>query len=181
MSVMLDNEIDSKVKSELKTKHEQIPAYYFFYDQYIDIDRGIVELMCHIWRAGIRTSNSCENNVPTDYVWIQFRDTKDLKKFINITFRDIERTSGIYDRSLSEDYDPKNCDRWVYNYDLRDVVQDIEDFDIVKNDHDALNLYCFASVRFPKYDYSYILEQFKKHNDKYDYTNDIIDSSQTNK
>ena len=50
----------------------------------INIDYNISELIKLIWECGINTENSCENNVPQDYIWIQFSEYDDYLHFMQI-------------------------------------------------------------------------------------------------
>ena len=47
------------------------------------IDEGIAPLIEEIWKAGIWTANSCEENRP-GWMWIEFLRTMDAVKFLNI-------------------------------------------------------------------------------------------------
>ena len=37
---------------------------------FIEIDENITSLLKEIWDVDIRTLNSCENNIPENYIWI---------------------------------------------------------------------------------------------------------------
>jgi hypothetical protein len=64
--------------------HETIDLQYNGY--IVRIDKKIAHLMQEIWKAGIHTCNSCEDNVPAGYIWIEFSDSKDIKKFLIYCF-----------------------------------------------------------------------------------------------
>jgi len=55
--------------------------------QEADIDCGIAKLVLELWKADIDTCNSCENNVPKGWVWIEFATTCDAAHFMSIVAR----------------------------------------------------------------------------------------------
>ena len=51
---------------------------------FIQIDKSIAPLISALWHLGIGTLNSCEDNVPKNYVWIEFDDSSSVNAFLNI-------------------------------------------------------------------------------------------------
>ena len=157
-----------------KTIHEQIKIYNHTWNRYIEVDKGIAQLLCHMWCAKIITLFSCENNVPQDYIWIQILHADNFKKFIDIVFKNVKTTSEIYKRGMTMYYDPKGVinNRWTYAISIEDYTESYDG--IKRNNCDPINLCCCISVRFPKYDYQFILEQFIQYNKGYDCNDDIM-------
>lgn len=65
----------------MKTNHNQISVLNPFYDEYIEVDEGISELLEVLWSLGIETVLSCEEAQP-GIVWIQFYTGQDLSRFL---------------------------------------------------------------------------------------------------
>jgi hypothetical protein len=80
--IMLSGTIDDHNKYQ---EHKSIKLWCDEYECEIEIDIKIAPLIKEIWKAGISTVNSCENNVPENYFWIQFRSSSDLEKFLIVT------------------------------------------------------------------------------------------------
>ena len=72
----------------------------------IEIDTYIAPLIRQIWAVGIDTLNSCEENVPRGYIWIEFATSEDLREFLAIVFIDPE--SPAYNHAFGlEEYQEK--------------------------------------------------------------------------
>ncbi|ARF11182.1 hypothetical protein Klosneuvirus_1_39 [Klosneuvirus KNV1] len=124
--------------------------------QYIDIDKNIAPLIKELWKAHIDTMNSCENNIPIDYIWIEFSSETDYNQFIEIILLDEnygdDRTQRILGISNN-----------IYKSWYKDIHHDVffDDKDGVIN-----NVINSVSLRFPKDDYEFVLNKIKNHNKK---------------
>ena len=122
----------------------------------IPIDNLIVPLIKQIWKAGINTIQSCEDNNPENYIWLEFVSPKDGKKFLRI----IRKTKN---ESLKErmhmDFEGEN--QWYYKCILDDTSTYDEAFDPAE-----WKLSLLFSVRFPQKDLKKVMKQLKRHNKK---------------
>lgn len=133
-------------KKSDKDKHTTLNLYYKVTDKMIDIDENIADLIQEIWKADIKTENSCESNVPADYIWIQFSDNDSLIKFIDIVSTNIEKGDLFYRMLCSIGIDAWDIKRNFYR--SNNVLE--ENY----------------SIRFPKKDYDYVLGKMKEYNQK---------------
>ncbi len=130
--------------------HETIKLKYN--NQYIDIDKKIAPLITEIWKAGFKTNNSCQNNVPRGYIWISFNDSIDMKKFINIIFQGKNNKEDIIVRGLdSPCYTPNS---WKYKIDIYNLYEPVD------------NIFVNCSIRFPFTDLKYVYKKILHHNIK---------------
>lgn len=136
------------ISSEKTVKHKTVKLKHF--DGYIcDIDKNIADLINLIWQCHIDTYNSCENNVPAGYMWIEFSTSHDIQKFLNIVFVDVnkERGTEIFERATNTLWPHQILDSWQY--------------DIVLNDEHDLQV--SVSLRFPREDYDWICKRFREY------------------
>ncbi|AYV75815.1 MAG: hypothetical protein Terrestrivirus3_84 [Terrestrivirus sp.] len=75
--------------------HETVKLKHFSKDELIEIDVKIAPLIEELWRLKINTENSCENNVPIGFVWIQFSTLDDMKRFFDIAITNGELCNKI--------------------------------------------------------------------------------------
>ena len=122
--------------------HQTVPILYPRRGEEVEIDCGIAELMNEIWKQGIWTNNSCENNKPDGYVWICFDMDKHLRKLLGIVFDDVDSRAAVYRRAFSPDAKHK----WIYNPIIIRPGRSI------------------VSLRFPTMDYDFVLEKVKAWN-----------------
>lgn len=113
--------------------------------EYIDIDKGISSLIESLWLNDISTVNSCENNNPNNFVWIEFYSSDDLEKFISIVFTDANEDEEIYERAFY----PSRTDRWYYDI-----------FSLHIPDGNPPVCVCI-SLQFPQKDYDFIVKKLK--------------------
>ena len=106
----------------------------------------------NFWRAGIETTNSCEDNVPQGYVWIEFASEYDLQKFLIIVVDDEEHDSEFYNRVFVAEY-PNS---WRFKINYSDVTDD--NIDTPRDYYCCIDL--SFSVRFPMTDYDRVLSKF---------------------
>lgn len=122
-----------------------------------EIDRKIAPLILKLWKLGLDTHNSCEENSP-GIVWVQFLTLNAGKSFVNLIAN--MGDDEIYEHAVSE-WDGKS--KWEYAIHPmdfnRDVVKDKEHPGFVKEvilGPPEVNF--TMSVRFPKSDLKQIEE-----------------------
>ncbi|BCS83120.1 hypothetical protein QLL95_gp1003 [Cotonvirus japonicus] len=184
----LDRDITNSINQDITdnmfkrhVKHSTIDIFNPFMKKKIPIDTGIARLIKYMWMCDINTTNSCENNIPENYIWIEFLSAVHLENFLKIVFKDIDCKSKIYRRANSRySYLPTiygqkesasvGANVWIYNmltYDncLLSSEQNIENQETKINE-----IYVLTSLRFPKSDYQWICKRFEnyiKNNYKY--------------
>src|SRR3989344_8132881 len=78
--------------------HKTTELYNKKYNQYINIDSGIVELISMLWENNIDTYMYCEENPRNKKIWISFNSSIDLDKFLDILF------GGLNMKQIDEEY-----------------------------------------------------------------------------
>lgn len=126
------------------------------------IDKGIATLLQAIWKHGIRTTNSCEENQP-GIVWIEFLTIGELNKFLNLIAVYPKKNEIFWKTLYSRIISNSEKDNWKYNINIIDWGVDVkivgdEAISTFKGKH---NLDFTASVRFPKSDLKEILKRLK--------------------
>ena len=168
--------IQSLVGSKVKTEEHQTTSLQLRGKE-TQIDTHIAPLIEAIWQSGIRTHNSCEDNIPKGYIWIAFLNEKDTIQFFNIIFQGESTSDERVERAFAA-Y-PWTPNGWIYETEFIDDDghegrddDDVDDDDEEKEDtpkyvHDVVTSY---SVRFPRMDYPFVLNKFhkwnKQHGDK---------------
>lgn len=157
----LDSHIQMKIMKELDyliykyenqsphVKHECAMLYYPFIGKNVEIDVEIVPLMKEMWKAGIHTSNSCQNNVPRfgsspsvfckitlshlayyarvrsfhsrNHIWIDFCSSNDMKKLLEILFKGVSEEHDVCKRALLKKHYSKGS--WKYDMCLSGITQ----------------------------------------------------------
>lgn len=84
----------------MKPEHPYTKVFNPFTKTEINIDEEIAKLIELIWSHGIKTDNSCQNNVPSGYIWIQFSTPDDATKFINLVVTEADDSQGLYTRAF---------------------------------------------------------------------------------
>jgi hypothetical protein len=146
------------------TRHPQVHVKHGPWEA--DIDVEIAPLIKELWRAGVATVLSCQDN-QADRVWIAFDSSEDLARFLDIVGEYEEGEGTLYDRIQSADDHTTRPDRggWWYSLWPSDLACDEDD------DHDeeadewlgpqfAVSL----SVRFPRADLPTVLQRLKQFN-----------------
>jgi hypothetical protein len=132
----------------------------------VQIDKKIAPLMKELWEAKIETSNSCEDNVPKGYVWIEFANEQSFRRFMNIMFKKEFCKNDIFRRAVSGwDTDGK-CWKFNINVDSQDNYVDYETGEIANPDARCKEVKLWHSVRFPHKDLEYVIGKIKAFNKK---------------
>jgi len=127
-----------------------------------EIDVNIANLILLCWKLNIFTFLSCEDNVPSGWIWINFCSAQDLEKFISIisSNRDNEIYNRIYPK-YGFNQEIEDCG-WRYDLDIVDsgmdeqiIIKDgkeyVEDIPLMET-----NAIIVPSVRFPQSDQEYV-------------------------
>jgi len=62
--------------------HKQVKVHHPILDTEIEVDEGLANLLPEIWKAGISTLTSCQENEP-DWAYICFQTNQDACRFVN--------------------------------------------------------------------------------------------------
>ncbi|MCJ7571732.1 MAG: hypothetical protein MUO82_07630 [Candidatus Thermoplasmatota archaeon] len=147
-------------------EHKTVSLFNPFIKKDEEIDENIAELIECLWKLDIETSNSCENNVPLGYIWIEFLCGYDAEKFLDIVGRfiykdkaDVYKVDDLYQRMNRPSDESPN--QWLYNCDLMDCSEKvINDYTVMDDEFCGFALP--ISVRFPIKDYPVVLKSLKK-------------------
>lgn len=149
---MFKYDINHQISTKAKKPHKTIKLEHFK-GFTCDIDENIAKLIKYIWMCRIDTNNSCEDNVPRGYVWIEFSTSMELDKFLNIVFKDTNIDDDHFIRGLlSFPYNTENS--WIY------------EINFIEHDYESptvSGLSSAVSVRFPKIDYDWICDRMEKY------------------
>ena len=161
MHALIKHELDD-VKTRMKKfksgnkSHKMVPVKHPDGEE-CEIDEQISELISHLWRNNIKTYNSCQDNIPKNYIWIEFFDYQSFQDFMEIVIGIIDPLQ--HERILYSEKHVKNS--WIYNVNFNDSsILSIEE-DNISDDDTIFLLPTSFSVRFPKLDYPMILHIFK--------------------
>jgi hypothetical protein len=133
-------------------------------DMEAEIDVKIAPLVREIWRAGIETYMSCQED-GFGLVWLEFPGEKELLSFLGIVVdRYEEGRDSLYNRSVGEFCPTYPNSSWEFDmrpldYALHDECGDEEVWHEGEPDIAFLH-----SVRFPPADLPLLLRRLRKHN-----------------
>lgn len=152
------------------TEHPQVEIS--FGDRAAQVDEGIAPLILELWKAGIDTVMSCENN--NGRVWIQFPSSDDAEQFVSIVAEDYdEDIYSIYNRAVGgwedDDWETfRNEHAWRYDCSAEDYNAALYDENGELETPAGSNRYIviWVSIRFPLYDYEEILRRVAERNSR---------------
>jgi transposase len=143
--------------------HDQTKVLFPRYQDFIDVDIGIAPLLVAIWDAGIMTCNSCEENEP-GIMWIEFYSMKDVERFLAILIRTLgdrihkhpEANDWFCYRILGHEGD-RLC---AWRYDAHPNIYPVgpNQSSLYSKRTANCTVELSISVRFPKGDYSVVLD-----------------------
>lgn len=134
-----------------------------------DIDVDIAPLVLACWRAGILTTNSCQNN-PAGWVWLQFGHALHAEAFLNLVAEYEEGANTFYNRVRLRWADPVTGENpegaWEYSMfpddlSVRTKWHDPEE-DPVEAKEGPTNFVLSISIRFPQYDLPTVLRRVER-------------------
>ncbi len=126
-----------------------------------DIDVDIADLILNLWKLQIRTVNSCQDNVPRGFVWIEFAYASGAERFLTFVAEYSEDPYSVYRRMYGDTTAPKG---WRYRPHLEDFGVDIAVInDTVSETFEGSHGFNFSmSVRFPRSDLKYVKERISE-------------------
>lgn len=124
-------------------------------DMEAEVDLKIADLILNLWKLDLTTTNSCQDNNPKDWIWIEFASTLDAEQFLNICANEYsDDVDSLYNR-IRQEWDGAK-DSWKYSTCIDDynVHQEIdeEDDSIIEISLGKPDFMFSMSIRFPAYD-----------------------------
>jgi hypothetical protein len=117
------------------------------------IDCKIALLIEGLWKLDIDTCLSCENNVPENWIWIDFATANDAENFLNIVSTYSENSNSMYQRIVGVWDNIKDTWQYKTNIDNFGVESDIDEDDYVVEEFAGKHCFNFSlSIRFPNKD-----------------------------
>jgi hypothetical protein len=163
----------------MTTTHEQFQMHNPIFDQYIMVDKGLVELLRLIWDKGICTIHSCQGGEIVDYevekdennhkfAYIMFLDPESVKIFLDLIAEypeinnDPSFQNTLYARILGAEYDAPN--KWVYEVHPRNlgVEQTIVNNEVLECYKRKNEFVLHMIIRFPHTDIPLIVDAIKR-------------------
>jgi hypothetical protein len=122
------------------------------------IDELIAPLLAEIWKAGIRTLHSCQEN-PSGFVWIEFDSVLEARRFVHVALGRAQSggavASAMRRRALHEGPEafwPLSRKLWLYKVSPQNHAAE------------GLEVGFTLSVRFPHQDLPLVLDAIQRHN-----------------
>lgn len=121
-------------------------------DMSAEVDVDIADLILDLWKLDITTINSCQDNVPSGWVWVEFFSSGDAEMFLSLVSKYENRPGTMYNRIREADDDQFN---WKYKVHPTDfgVNEFFIDENTVDEEFIGPHEFCFSfSIRFPQRD-----------------------------
>jgi hypothetical protein len=128
------------------------------------IDVEIADLISNLWKLDLMTFNSCQDNVPKGFVWIEFGSVYDAEQFLNYVSEYSEESESVYCRITRKWGDTTDLD-WQYATHIHDfgVDEELTDDDAFLETFTGKHEIHFSmSVRFPHSDLLFVEGQIRK-------------------
>ena len=153
----------SKARS---TKHQTVRISHE--DQEADVDKQIAPLIKQMWKAGIETYQSCQDN-PPGWVWIQFASSHELERFLSI-IGDYEAALGSLHDRMRHGYDRiagPRVGQWHYVVVADDLA--VDEVDTEAGDTQEIcvgppDFMLLIGVHFPHADLPQVFRRMKRFN-----------------
>jgi hypothetical protein len=134
-----------------------------------EIDEDIAPLIQRLWDLGWETLNSCQDNVPTGYIWIEFLLIHMGQQFLTRVMGEdtLGPYDGLYNRMLKYSWDEKGEEPlwWQYHVHADNfgmVLEETDKEDEVEYVRIGPNEMVFSlSVRFPRSDLPTVMERLQ--------------------
>jgi hypothetical protein len=99
----------------------------------VKVDEGMSEIMSLLWKHGIETLGSCQENQP-GIAWVQFASTPGFHKFLNIVAKfpaeeGADFLNSLYARIGHHAENEKNWEFAIQPYNVNEVVNETVDED----------------------------------------------------
>lgn len=143
-------------------KHETVTLHIDGDD--VDIDAKIAPLIKNLSELGFRTLNSCEDNVPEGWVWIEFVNSYHAEKFLDIVAEYSEDRNSLYNRIRQEWDSDDDSLFWKYSVLPMDHGVDVvlENDEITETFTGKSDFVFKFSIRFPQSDLEQVMNRLSK-------------------
>ena len=111
--------------------------------QGIDIDENIAPMIELLWGLGINTMMSCENNIPLEYIWIQFEKAADYAFFMDIIRPRLSPSQ--LERVFPKLIKGPVPNQWFHSQTYENIAPNFSSY----------------WIRFPGSDYSFVMEKLR--------------------
>jgi hypothetical protein len=162
MNKIMDGTLDNEEDLFPKREHRQVSLLHPEWNEVIEVDEGISELIVLLWRAEVNTMLCCEENRP-GYMFIRFVTAYGLEKFFNMLAINRDKELGNHDSLYHRVIDPDQEGGWEYDILVEDIGNEIDE----AKDKVVYTLppevIFTASVLFPISDYPQVLKCVNQH------------------
>lgn len=143
-------------------KHKTVTLIIDGYEE--EIDEKIAPLIQKLSDLGFRTLNSCEDNVPSGWVWIEFVNASNAENFLNIIAEYSEDRNSLYNRIRQELHSDDDSLFWKYSVLPMDygVEQTLIDDEIEETFTGESDFNFTFSIRFPQSDLEQIMAKLSR-------------------
>lgn len=157
----------------MKKEHKQVKVEWN--GMTADVDEGIAPLILALWRAGINTFNSCQENSP-GVAWVEFVSAQDACEFLNLVavYPSEDELRIVNDRTYVGDVpfwetlywratSPGESGAWTYDVHPMNygVEEDVINDEVVSTKVGPSDFDFSVSIRFPTTDMALILERLE--------------------
>lgn len=154
------------MRSRIRGQHKTVLVKWDGFEAWVD--RGIAPLIEEIWKAGIFTLLSCEENRP-GIMWIEFVSAIEAEVFLNIVARYEEDIDSLYNRirqawTRIDGVIPGAWEYAINPFDYSVEQRILDDYSIEESSTGPSEFIFSMGIRFPKEDYPTILQRMKEHN-----------------
>lgn len=146
----------------MNTEHKQVLVKHDLIS--LVVDEGIAPLFERLLRLNIKTLNSCEDNVPSGWIWIEFLSAYQAERFLNIVAKYSGETKSLYNKICqswsvgANNWDDENFWKYTANPTDYGVEKSIEEDCVVETFKNPGLIRLAISIRFPKTDLAEVLE-----------------------
>jgi hypothetical protein len=128
-------------------RHKQVKVSYD--NLIVEVDEGLAPLLTVIWKHGIDTCLSCEENFP-GIAWIMFDTAYDAEKFLNLVF--VRNRKKPFWETMDGRITECGKDNWEYSVCVDNLSSKNPPFFIIS-----------ISIRFPITDIPLIMKRLNRH------------------
>jgi hypothetical protein len=165
---------ETEQEEERETIHKQVLIGWR--GRYAEVDEELAPLIQAIWRAGIDTINSCQENQP-GIAWIEFATARDAQRFLNLVAEcpdksELHVVNGrlfVGDTPFEHTLYPRVTHRgvdggWRYDVSLYDlgVDEEIVNGQVVDTPIGPSDFQFAVSIRFPRTELPLLLEKLQE-------------------
>jgi hypothetical protein len=124
-------------------------------DMEAEVDLKIADLILNLWKLELMTTNSCEDNNPKDWIFIEFASTSDAEQFLNICANEFSKDYNSLYYKIRHQYHLAK-DPWKYQVIIRDenicVSADENDEYLIETVIGKPDMIFSMLIRFPQSD-----------------------------